>query len=932
MNTHIQGNLRRLIVAASAVLIACTDIAAQALASCQWPAESALTRPGARWWWLGSAVNKPTLTALMEEYASKGIGALEITPIYGVRNNEANELQYLSPEWMDAYKHTLSEAARIGINIDMNNGTGWPFGGRQVTVADAACKAYFQEYSIDGAGQSVSMPITINDDKQKGVATLEKLMAYSAGDTIDITPNVDTAGTLRWTAPAGQWRLIAVFCGKTMQKVKRAAPGGEGYVIDHFSRDAVSRYLDTFDTTFTASNAPFPRSLFCDSYEVYGADYTPGFFDEFAKRRGYKLENHLPLLADSTDSDSKRRIATDYRATMGELLAENFTRQWTEWAHHHGATTRCQAHGSPANLIDIYATVDVAECEGFGITNFGISGLRRDSLTLPNYSDLSMLKYASSAAHIAGHRHTSSETLTWLTEHFRTSLSQCKPETDLMFTAGVNSVFFHGTAYSPLEAPWPGWQFYATTDMSPANSLWNDAGAYFDYVSRCQSFLQYGEPDNDFLLYLPLYDIWQEQAWTDASRLVLFDIHKMQERAPRFIATVNSILSAGYDADYISDKYVLTLRYDGNKIITEGGAAYHALIIPGARLMPLEVISHIHALARQGARIVIIGDSPADMPGYNITDGMRQTFRATVDSLESITGNVIRGTDYADALAATGVKAERMRAGYGLSAIRRRNGDGNHYFIAALKPGDTTAWIPLAVPARSAVLYNPLTGESGKARVRQANGTAEVLIQLASGESTILRTFADTDVSCPEWHYWTPQGDTLALPDTWEISFTSAEPEVKNMPEKAHLGSWTDIDGADGVDRTMATACYKATFNVKKSDLAGGEWMLDLGDVRESARVRINGTDIATLFCVPYRCLIGKYLKKGENTIELSVTNLPANRIADMDRKGVEWRIFKDINIVDINYKRETYARWKPVPSGFLGPVRIVRMAETDCQ
>ena len=73
-----------------------------------------------------------------------------------------------------------------------------------------------------------------------------------------------------------------------------------------------------------------------------------------------------------------------------------------------------------------------------------------------------MLKYASSAAHIAGKTYTSSETFTWLTEHFRTSLSQCKPDMDLMFVSGVNHMFFHGTPYSPKEAEWPGWLFYAS--------------------------------------------------------------------------------------------------------------------------------------------------------------------------------------------------------------------------------------------------------------------------------------------------------------------------------------------------------------------------------------------------------------------------------------------------------------------------------------
>ena len=77
---------------------------------------------------------------------------------------------------------------------------------------------------------------------------------------------------------------------------------------------------------------------------------------------------------------------------------------------------------------------------------------------------------------------------------------------------------------------------------------------------------------------------------------------------------------------------------------------------------------------------------------------------------------------------------------------------------------------------------------------------------------------------------------------------------------------------------------------------------------------------------VPYRCLVGKYLRPGVNTLEVEVTNLPANRIADMDRRDVPWRIYKDANIVNIHYKKDNYGKWEPVPSGLLGPVHLIPM------
>jgi hypothetical protein len=99
---------------------------------------------------------------------------------------------------------------------------------------------------------------------------------------------------------------------------------------------------------------------------------------------------------------------------------------------------------------------------------------------------------------------------------------------------------------------------------------------------------------------------------------------------------------------------------------------------------------------------------------------------------------------------------------------------------------------------------------------------------------------------------------------------------------------------------------------------------LDLGDVRESARVSINGTDIGCAWAVPYVLDIPQgVLHEGKNHLRIEVTNLPANRIAALDRQHVPWRKFEDINVVDINYRRTTYEKWPPIPSGLKGPVLL---------
>ena len=891
-----------------------------------WPNISTESRPGSRWWWLGSAVDKENLTYNLEEYAKAGLGAMEITPIYGVQGNDKNNIPYLTSQWMDILKHTQAEGKRLGIQIDMNMGTGWPFGGPSVSIADAATKAIFQTYKTEG-GQKISLDIQVQDQKQVPHAILSRVMAYSdKGSSLNLTSKAKS-GKLDWQVPSGKWDIVVLYIGKTLQKVKRAAPGGEGYVMDHLNKQAVGRYFAHFEKVFKDNHANYPHTFFNDSYEVYGADWTPDLLEQFAKRRGYRLEDYFMEFLSKERNDTTARIISDYRETISELLLENFTRPWSTFAHKHGSITRNQAHGSPANLIDIYAAVDIPECEGFGLSQFHIKGLRQDSLTRKNDSDLSMLKYASSAAHISGKPYTSSETFTWLTEHFRTSLAQCKPDMDLMFVSGVNHMYFHGTPYSPQEAKWPGWKFYASIDMSPTNNIWRDAPAFFDYISRCQSFLQMGKPDNDFLVYLPIYDIWQEQP----GRFLTFSIHEMAHRAPKFIETVNTINRYGYDMDYISDTFIQSTKCVNGKLLTQGGTAYGAIIIPSVKMMPTEVLSHLLKLAKEGATIIFTENYPQDVPGFGKLDSRRKSFQSTLQTLPSVSfestsispyqkGTIITGNNYQSVLAESGIAPEEMKTQYGLQCIRRRNETGHHYFISSLQNKGVDTWITLAVPATDAMLFNPMNGEKGKAKLRTVNGKTQVYLQLQSGESIILQTFNHALDYVAEWKYTQEQPVSLSLDHGWQLTFIESVPNVEGTFNIDTPTSWTELNHPHAT-KTMATGVY--SNEIKLPNILTDDWILDLGDVRESARVRINGQDVGTAWAVPYQLKVGKWLKPGKNTIEIEVTNLPANRIADMDKRGEVWRIFNEINVVDLNYQKTLY-RWEPLPSGLNGSVKLI--------
>ena len=870
-------------------------LATMAIFAQSWPEAKPEAKAGARWWWLGSAVDKENLHWTMQEYAGHGIGALEITPIYGVQGNDANNIPYLSDHWMEMLREVQANGRDLGIEVGMATGTGWPFGGPWVPLEESACKAVFVDTTF--VGGSVTALDLSAPEKDAPYCRLNKVMAYWQGRPYDVTAFVSD-GRLSWSPAAdlkvrireaadkslrkvlklqlkemqtARWEVIALWVRHGVMKVKRAAPGGEGLVIDHFDRSAVAHYLEHIEQAFERTATPYPHTFFNDSYEVEAGTWTPSLFREFEQRRGYKLEHFLRQLR-----DGHPRIVSDYRETLGDLLLENFTRQWTDWAHSHGAITRNQAHGSPANLIDCYAAVDIPEIEGFGLSDFGIKGLRLDpGKTRKNDSDLSMLKYAPSAAHVCGKPFTSSETFTWLTEHFRTSLSQMKPDIDLMFCAGVNRMFFHGTCYSPKDDPWPGWKFYASVDMSPTNSIWRDAPYFMQYVERCQSFLQWGQPDNDFLVYLPVRDMWQKQ--TDRL-LMQFSIHKMGELAPEFIETILDIDRAGFDCDYISDRLLLSTTFADGMLLTAGGTRYRGLVIPECRMMPDEVKAHVGRLKAQGAKI-IMGTRAEDL--------------------------------------AWAARPEAIKTVCGLKAIRRSNATGHHYFIANLSPRDIAERVPLAVEFRGAAWFNPLNGEITPASV---SGDS-IDICLRSGESIILQTYSE-EVKLPSEDSGIKGSHAKTLPGPWTLSFAEEAPKVERTFALASPQTWEKL-GDDSARVTMGTGVYTTHVRLSKAE-AKAHWRIDLGDVRESARVYINGQFIGCAWSVPFVLDCKNALRAGDNEIRIEVTNLPANRIADMDRRGVKWRKMEEINVVDINYRRTTYDQWEPVPSGLNSEVTLV--------
>ena len=279
----------------------------------------------------------------------------------------------------------------------------------------------------------------------------------------------------------------------------------------------------------------------------------------------------------------------------------------------------------------------------------------------------------------------------------------------------------------------------------------------------------------------------------------------------------------------------------------------------------------------------------------------------------------------------TAAKPEPIKTECGLKAIRRRNTTGYHYFMANLSPNDIHSIEPLAVDFKDAVWFNPLDGSITKAQFDKDG----LVINLRSGESRILQTY-DKEAHQQTHPQPLPAGRgevtlkaeiQLGASDRtpWTLSFVEEAPKVDKTFQLTELQTWERLDDANA-RVTMGTGVYTTHLKLTKKDLRGvNGWMIDLGDVRESARVYINGQLIGCAWSVPFVLDCGQALKVGDNEIRIEVTNLPANRIADLDRRGVKWRKMEEINVVDINYKKTLYDQWESVPSGLNSEVKLIR-------
>jgi hypothetical protein len=859
-----------------------------------------------RWWWFGAAVVKSELEKELRTMKDAGIGGVEIQPVYPLMRDDPskgiNNLPYLSPGFLDAVTFANQTARSLGLRVDITLGSGWPYGGPHTTLALSAGRLRLAEVAVPPGVSSIHAPTLAPGEAliSASIATGEPghwdaSTAHPIGEIASAEPPT-TVQVAKATVPRTALFFIA---SHTKQAVKRPAVGAEGYVLDHFSRAAIDEHLnDVAAPLLNAFGTQPPYSVFSDSLEVFGADWTPNLPAEFKRRRGYDLIPHLPeLVAGGTPEATA--VRHDWGQTLSDLIRENYLTPINEFALSHNTKFRSQTYGEPSVTLSDESTPSLPEGEG------------------PQWRAFSFTRWASSASHLYHRNVTSAETFTWLhSPAFRATPLDMKAEADRMFLLGVNQIIGHGWPYSPPAAGEPGFSLYAAAVFNSHNPWFPVMPDIAKYLQRISWLLRQGEPANDVAILLPEDDA---QAAFSPGHVSVTDEMK-RSITPELMAT---ILDAGYNIDYIDAATLDKL-----------GVPYPLLILPPTDRIPLSTYRKIALYPSRGGKLIALGKLPSLAPGLlqqanspEISALSAQLFHSPAHSgihLDSI-------AELPDALHHA-LPPDIATAGEmaGLGFIHRKLPTSDIYFVANTSNKPVKGTIHFRSPRPLIESWNP---DTATANVIPRSPDGGITLSLAPYESRIfvLKDGPDgTLTECPKYK----EKKVVDLSAGWQIRFGD------DIQRLAKLVSWTELASRQFYS---GEAIYTHQFTLSASP---GHTVVDFGEgtptvdtrppnssgihalldppIREAAVVYVNGKRAGSLWHPPYRLDITAFAHPGENTLEVRVDNTAINELAGQPAR--------DYTALDAKYGKrfdpQDMDNLKPIPSGLIGAVRLISETE----
>ena len=749
---------------------------------------------------------------------------------------------------------------------------------------------------------------------------------------INLSALMKPDGTLEWNIPPGKWTIMRFGYSTTGAtngwfywsglECDKLAPEGIEAAWNGMMKPIVERLGKLSGKVLV--------DCFIDSFEVGGQNWTEKMPEEFRAESGYDLIPFLPAMTGRTVGSPaiSERFLWDLRRTIAELFAKNYHRGFTRLCHRAGLRSMAEPYWAPYESMLSGAQVDMPMAEFWQDGEFDTS------------------KAISSIAHGYGKRIVPAESFTGVPgKHgsWKDDPYSMKAFGDLMYSQGVNRFVFHSFIHQPWLNIKPGLTMGAHgINLNRANTWFEVSTGWIQYLSRCQYLLQQGRTVADVAYF---------------SGQGAPNVHR-PGKPPR---------PDGDDYHSINADLLMNhAQVVDQRLVLESGARYAVLVLtPDDPLMTPELLSKIKEFVASG--LTLLGAPPACSPSLKNYPECEQRMQALVRDLWGAfegtpthshafgKGQVIVGKTLAEVLPELGVICD-CSAPEGIKFIHQSTGTADCYFVSNQKDEARQVECVFRISGKIPELFHPDTGRIEPAVSYTVKGdTVRVAMNLDPRGSDFVffrKKAAGGEREQESGRVQTKPLEPMIVEGPWKLSF----PPNLGAPESVVLDrliSWPEHPD-EGVKYFSGSATYAKEIVIPAEAVgAGRQIVLDMGEVKNIARVKLNGVDFGIYWKPPFQAEITAAAKPGKNKLVIEVTNLWPNRLIGDEQlpEDTQWQPMKDPKTrnhgvgVGIETKawpewllkgepsptgRLTFATWKHyfkdsplLPSGLIGPARL---------
>lgn len=868
-------------------------------------------RPFVRWWWNGDKVNADELRRELHLLKDAGIGGVEINPVGfpgGADDLGIPSIPWLSKEWIDMLKVAFDQASKLDMTCDLIVGSGWPFGGEflqgdergQVMVVGVEKLSGPQEYTtsvfslLKEADPAISKPYSGRVPHLLSLQLVPEPLG-SLDQVIDLSDKINEKGAFTIQIPEGKYALYALVRIDSFGAVISGAPGAQGPTLNHLDSTAVKKYLNHMSDAIQAQLGPlaqYIRSLFTDSMELEGANWSSDFAAEFKKRRGYDIMPYLQYTMFKTGGmgnvldynyavemtpefkEMIDRMRYDVELTKAEMFRDRFTIPYTNWCRQLGVKSRAQAYGRGFFPLESGMYYDIPEGESW-TTNW-LQHRIGEEMSNEEYragrAYTMVNKYITSAAHLTGKRLISAEEMTNTYRVFNATPEFLKIGSDQNAQVGITHSVWHGFNYSPPEAPFPGWVRYGSY-YSEKNNWWRYFNCLNTHRARVASQLQNADMYADIAILMPVSDMWTTMGMQN-------EPFPSSINKPYQSLVWEAMNKNGNGTDYISEPLICASTISDG-MLHYGPRSYKNLFLVGVESMNPETLAKLYEFAQQGGRIFCVETVPYKSLGWKDHEKRDAEVKAWIEKLQAMPEQFIhleKPTDndfitwYAGVQKQYGitptVQIESPDPFVMANLFVRDDGSRIYFFTNTHlhNSHQTKLTFPQEATRMNAWVWNLDNGERYRLPLDKAGA---MTLDLGPADARMIVFDRDNNKKAPVWAPLPTSGaDSTTLSD-WSLEFhhslehwikTATTDTLKDLKDT----EWKSFTG-DVVYRT----------DVEVDDPEG--MVLNLGKVYGVASLKVNGVDCGTSWYGRRIYDLSKVLHKGWNRIEVTVTTTMGN-------------------------------------------------------